>query len=148
MALSYGHSHFFNNVLDASAPDNEGGFFPRLREFAYAKAILLPLLFTLLGSVTQALLLFGVAVLGVGRRGLFALFVVLVLGTAWIALDDERYLRLPENVLELFTAFEVPRDFVLADCIYFLSGMSVLLVIGVVVQRLLEVWTWERETRA
>ena len=140
-ALSYppdypghGRSHFFYQVAGQSLVASDGGLPSKVGALVEEKQVFLPVLFTVVGSVAPALIVLGLAALGVGRRGLIVAAALLLVGILAIALDYGQFGGVVQAWLEsMRQGIHFVWEFKLSDAVFFVYGLAafaVWIVIG------------------
>jgi hypothetical protein len=138
MALSYDRSHFFNTASGQSLIAGEGGLLPKLAAFFEEKQIFLPVLFTVVGSVAPALIVLGLAALGLGRRVLVVTAILLYWGILAIAMDYRQLGLLTQQQLEsLAQGIHFVWEFKISDAIFLVYGAGAVAVLTAIAVQLL-----------
>jgi hypothetical protein len=135
-ALLYGRSHFFNRFTHGGKPDSHR-LVDALLELFLTKGPLFTSLLSVLGGVTPALLLLGLAALGVRRRWLVMTAILFLGCVVAVALFDSSFTGSIAPAARIFGAQEPPRlYFELADVFFIVFGSVLLVVAGVVTWKL------------
>jgi hypothetical protein len=138
MALGYDRSHFFNTASGQSLMVGEGGPLAKLTAFLEEKQVFLPVLFTLVGSVAPALIVLGLAALGLGRRLLVVIAVMLYWGILAIAMDYKHLGLVTQQQLEsVAQGIHFVWEFKLSDAIFLVYGVGAFAVLTAIAVQLL-----------
>jgi hypothetical protein len=138
-AMLYDHSHFFNCASGQTIAAAEGGLVGKVMAVIVEKQVFLPVLFTLVGGVSPALILLGLAALDCGRRCLGLAAGVLFFGILAIAFDYAQVASRLQACLEMLSnGIRFSWDFKLSDAIFLFCGLAQFSLLVAIIWRLIQ----------